>query len=114
MDPNAALDRLLEAAAKVRQGDLGEASELADAVEVLHEWLSRGGFLPARWERIAPIARLQRTIGAALELQRGATARLKAMLDASQGQPDVQSVYGAMVEQGSCLRTAFRAVGGSP
>jgi len=112
MDPNAVLERVLEAAAKVRQGDLGEASELAEAVEELHGWLSNGGFLPARWERIAPIARLQRTIGTALELQRGATARLKAMLDASQGHPGVQLVYSAMVEQGSCLRTAFRAVGG--
>jgi hypothetical protein len=67
MDPNANLEelrRLLEAlrsradAADWEWSNLdqchkqiGDAARVADLVEALDEWLSRGGFLPKAWER---------------------------------------------------------------
>lgn len=33
---------------------VGEASELVEYVEGLDQWLSRGGFLPAAWNRTVP------------------------------------------------------------
>lgn len=60
MDPNAALERILECAdmiiVQTDEGASGadihyDANELAEAVQALHGWLSRGGFLPSQWER---------------------------------------------------------------
>jgi hypothetical protein len=61
MDPNAALTNLRAAQVAFQQladgGDYSEGElldagiELADAVEVLDGWLSRGGFLPDAWKR---------------------------------------------------------------
>lgn len=59
MDPNVVLTnirRLLEAVEFQVQPDTGlvdldDACELIDAFRDLDGWLSRGGFLPADWER---------------------------------------------------------------
>jgi hypothetical protein len=63
MDPNTILDRILELAdiqLKVTDLDDFETEELAEAVQNLHEWLSRGGFLPKAWDhRDAREARLR-------------------------------------------------------
>lgn len=54
MDPNATLKRILELVEEIHSTDnpnylANRAPELAEAVEALDEWLSRGGFLPTRW-----------------------------------------------------------------
>jgi hypothetical protein len=58
MDPNATLDRIRELVASINKNDgLDEddfqsmASELAEYVEALDEWISKGGFLPTAWQR---------------------------------------------------------------
>jgi hypothetical protein len=45
MDPTACLEELRSA---VQAGDLKTAAELFEALD---GWLSRGGFLPAQWDR---------------------------------------------------------------
>jgi hypothetical protein len=58
LDPNAALGnaRLL-AALVIRASDTGDAPDgdtaikLAEALQALDAWLSRGGFLPTDWQR---------------------------------------------------------------
>lgn len=52
MDPNVTLDAILRII-KYRDfpewaGDYGD--ELADNIESLHGWLSKGGFLPDAWQ----------------------------------------------------------------
>ncbi len=52
MDPNAMLEEILYVV-KYRN-DLHpefDYSSLLDAISNLDEWLSKGGFLPERWER---------------------------------------------------------------
>lgn len=55
MDPNATLAVMLDRAeALIASADAGgevddEAHELAEATISLHEWLSKGGFLPRQW-----------------------------------------------------------------
>lgn len=53
MDPNANLTRQREIVARIVEGESqdGDLEELADLAEALDEWLSKGGFLPARWQR---------------------------------------------------------------
>ena len=62
MDPNTALEEALAACADYLSAvegtaDVGAptaeeaASNLVNAFEALDGWLSRGGFLPRRWER---------------------------------------------------------------
>lgn len=64
MDPNANLSEMRRIAARILAAldaadeDTGEwmcdphdTACLAELVEALDGWLSRGGFLPARWER---------------------------------------------------------------
>jgi hypothetical protein len=55
MDPNATLRDLLEwASAVLADAELTDDSTALDAAERivgLHEWLSKGGFLPSAWER---------------------------------------------------------------
>ena len=52
MDPNAALDEIRSIVARA-DGGLGrsDAERLAELVDGLDGWLSRGGFLPADWAR---------------------------------------------------------------
>lgn len=59
MDPNEALNILLDRARVVREycdgsdvleGIEVEANELAEAAEALDAWIRGGGFLPAAWE----------------------------------------------------------------
>lgn len=55
MDPDANLVEQRELAAKLVEADetspgfAEDARRLAELVEALDEWISRGGFLPARW-----------------------------------------------------------------
>jgi len=56
MDPNETLRRMQEMAERVvRAADVGsdvdedDACDLADAVQALDGWLSKGGFLPDAW-----------------------------------------------------------------
>jgi hypothetical protein len=57
MDPDANLKEQLELArlinARRETGHEvdGDAVELADLVEALHGWITRGGFLPKLWRR---------------------------------------------------------------
>jgi len=48
MDPNAALKELLELA----QVEAENGARWAELVLGLHEWITRGGFLPTAWKRI--------------------------------------------------------------
>jgi hypothetical protein len=58
MDPNEALETMRKCAASITrmvdrgaEPDADDATELAESLKALDEWLSRGGFLPAAWER---------------------------------------------------------------
>lgn len=59
MDPDATLEKILSWIESIRAYEGAEdlhalenaAVELADSVENLHEWIQRGGFLPAAWRR---------------------------------------------------------------
>lgn len=60
MDPNANLKEQRELAAKMLHDyededgngiDQDDANRLAELVEALDGWLSKGGFLPGKWER---------------------------------------------------------------
>lgn len=63
MDPDVVLTRVREAVVALRaaaEGDSNDAEiaaahELADAVEGLDEWLSKGGFRPTPWRRTARV-----------------------------------------------------------
>jgi hypothetical protein len=57
MDPDAALNELRELAGRLRDpgpeqvlDDLEDVGRMAELVEALDGWLSRGGFLPAAWQ----------------------------------------------------------------
>ncbi len=64
MDPNNALARALSTADMILEACDGEggggaevidlAFQLAEDVQNLHEWLIKGGFLPAIWEANRP------------------------------------------------------------
>jgi hypothetical protein len=51
MDPDVALMKLLDGASALAEGEMthNEACEFANNFENLHEWLEKGGFLPAKW-----------------------------------------------------------------
>jgi hypothetical protein len=53
MDPNTTLEDILGCAADILDTEEEDDTviELAEKVVALHEWLSRGGFLPKKWER---------------------------------------------------------------
>ena len=53
MDPDENLKEQLRLTKRILDGRAGEDSalDLAELVEELNEWLSRGGFLPKRWSR---------------------------------------------------------------
>jgi hypothetical protein len=54
MDPNATLTKLRDYAVIVLLNDdieSTEAVEIAEAIEALDGWLSKGGFLPSDWDR---------------------------------------------------------------
>lgn len=58
MDPDTNLEdqrrivsRIVEAFDKDRDPNPNDAYRLAELVEALDGWLSKGGFLPKRWER---------------------------------------------------------------
>ena len=56
MDPDKALELLLQTARFILDGSAGDmleesADELAQQTLALDEWLRRGGFLPAAWQR---------------------------------------------------------------
>jgi hypothetical protein len=53
MDPNETLDQLLAIAERIHDGDERphDAGELADLLDNLDHWLSKGGFLPDRWKK---------------------------------------------------------------
>lgn len=58
MDPDLALQRILETAKFVLGGTAGDmleesAEELAQQVLDLDEWIRRGGFMPSPWRRPA-------------------------------------------------------------
>jgi len=48
VDPNATLDLIRDAVQRVQDDDGGEL-ELADLVQALDEWLSKGGTPPSAW-----------------------------------------------------------------
>lgn len=70
MDPNANLEEQLEIAARIldysddpdvpeENIDPDDALRLAELVQALHDWISGGGFLPAKWqnpERVRSLA----------------------------------------------------------
>lgn len=47
MDPNATLAAIREITGRDEHAD----PELAELVDALDQWLSKGGFLPAAWQR---------------------------------------------------------------
>ena len=49
MDPNACLKAIRELIAEVSTGSEIDAERLAELVDALDTWISRGGFLPAAW-----------------------------------------------------------------
>lgn len=49
MDPNAALDELIDLATSDLREFGDEVHRLAELVLGLDDWLARGGFLPSRW-----------------------------------------------------------------
>jgi hypothetical protein len=56
MDPNANLDEQLDIVQRMLNQesehiDTGDAVRLAELVEALNEWICKGGFLPATWDR---------------------------------------------------------------
>jgi hypothetical protein len=55
MDPNAALEDLVEMADAILdnedEGTSSQLVELAEAIKALDLWMSVGGVLPTRWER---------------------------------------------------------------
>ncbi len=53
MDPDANLEELRRLVAQRHGGGLDEHDvlRLADLIESLDDWLSRGGFLPADWAK---------------------------------------------------------------
>jgi hypothetical protein len=55
MDPNANLEEMREIAKTILSGeeyDTGyDAVRLAELVEALDEWITKGGFLPKAWSR---------------------------------------------------------------
>lgn len=51
MDPDANLDEALELAVVLERYEDDDARRLAELVLALNEWISRGGFLPAAWQR---------------------------------------------------------------
>jgi hypothetical protein len=59
MDPNATLEEMRTLSAKMRKDyedpdgngiDQDDANRLAELVEAMDGWLSKGGFLPAAWK----------------------------------------------------------------
>lgn len=52
MDPNETLRKMLDLSAEVLRGDDSEDNciALAQAVEDMHTWIIKGGFLPDRWK----------------------------------------------------------------
>lgn len=58
MDPNDALELIREALDRLRdpeESDWNDAAiTLAELVEALDEWLSKGGFMPAPWQESRP------------------------------------------------------------
>jgi len=53
MDPNENLKMIRSRVGRLNSGnpDRNDGEELAELVEALDEWLSKGGFLPVDWER---------------------------------------------------------------
>lgn len=51
MDPNANLEEQRRIVSTIIRDGSGDAERLADLVEALDEWLSKGGFLPEAWKR---------------------------------------------------------------
>lgn len=71
MDPEANLAEQLRLCERISRGDHDESDvdRLVELVLSLHEWITRGGFLPARW-RPAEDRKLAATIAAAVKLDR--------------------------------------------
>ncbi len=53
MDPNANLaeQRRIRNAIRIGQYTRNDVDRLAELIEALDEWISRGGFLPEAWQR---------------------------------------------------------------
>jgi len=53
MDPSANLDEQRELSSAILRGEYtnGDADRLAELVEALDEWISKGGAIPRDWER---------------------------------------------------------------
>lgn len=58
MDPNECLSRIRQVSARIQQTidagrmpDTHDAGTLASLATALDEWITRGGFLPAEWEK---------------------------------------------------------------
>lgn len=64
MDPNANLAVVRRLAASILDGERDLADSLAEHVQALDEWLSRGGFLPSAWRTRPPHERRYRPDGA--------------------------------------------------
>jgi hypothetical protein len=52
MDPNSNLEEQLRLAADLVEIGSADAARLAELVLALDEWIRRGGFIPARWNRV--------------------------------------------------------------
>lgn len=57
MDPDETLLHVRQTIEKMRMSEnpairMGYANEIADDIEALDAWLSRGGFLPGAWRRV--------------------------------------------------------------
>jgi hypothetical protein len=55
MDPNETLKRIRQIAGRFEKGQARnqDGPELADLIDALDGWISRGGFLPRDWARAA-------------------------------------------------------------
>lgn len=51
MDPTETLRQIRAMVRRAECGELYDASDLADLVDALDDWMSRGGFPPKQWER---------------------------------------------------------------
>jgi len=65
MDPDANLREQRELTERMldpdsQYVDSGDALRLAELVEALHEWLSKGGFMPQEWRGRETIAEMEK------------------------------------------------------
>jgi len=108
MDPDKTLEELLELANAVLSGtcpegfhecDAGDALEmqadqLAEGIQNLHEWISGGGFLPAKWQ-----AARTATAKKQMKYTAAAAAEWQALLETAEDERQLKQVVDRLVQE---------------